>query len=219
MYYTCYNSGTTTQDRVTMCLATARDPTSAAGWTRHGPVGLPQDSKSGALLVRPATVEDPNPEHILYWGAGTIHISRSRDLTKWPVGEPFITNTTWGNPMVESGPPPMVLSTGDFIFFHNSWTGNWPGPPGYQPAWVILSKDDPTKIIARASEPMWSPQKLSWMTGDAPAYCNQPNVAFLEAAHPTKDPDTFRVYFGGSDAVIGTAVIKVTIGDRSVEVA
>ena len=35
------------------------------------------------------------------------------------------------------------------------------------------------------------------------------NVAFIEAAHPTGETDTFRVYFGGADAVIGTAVIKV----------
>jgi hypothetical protein len=38
--------------------------------------------------------------------------------------------------------------------------------------------------------------------------CNVPQVSFLEAAHPVADkPDTFRLYYGGSDAVIGTAVV------------
>ena len=32
-------------------------------------------------------------------------------------------------------------------------------------------------------------------------------VAFLEAAHPA-GPDQFRLYFGGADTVIGTAMVK-----------
>lgn len=39
--------------------------------------------------------------------------------------------------------------------------------------------------------------------------CNVPEVIFLEAAYPLLEPDTFRVFFGGSDDVIGTAVIQV----------
>ena len=219
MYYTCFNSDTTPQDRVTMCLATSADPTSATGWTRHGPVGLPEGSKSGALLLRPATAADPDPEHVLLWGAGVIHFAKSRNLSQWPVGTPFITNTSWGNPHVESGPPPMLLSSGDWIFFHNSWSPNFPrDPPGYQPAWVVLSGDVPSKILARATEPLWSAQKASWMTGQPPSHCNVPNVAFLEAAHPVAgQPDTFRVFFGGADAVIGTAVVKVELGEGVVE--
>lgn len=210
MYYTCFNSGKTSQEKITMCVASTADPTTSSGWTRHGPVGLPYDSKSGAVLLREATANDPEPEHLMYWGAGVIHLSRSRDLTQWPIGTPFLTNTSWGNPHVEAGPPPLRLSTGDWLFFHNSWSANFPEPPGYQPAWVILSGDDPTVIVQRASEPLWSPADADWMTGDAPSWCNVPNVAFVEAAHPVAEPDTFRVYFGGADAVVGTAVVKVT---------
>lgn len=43
-----------------------------------------------------------------------------------------------------------------------------------------------------------------------PWTCNAPNVVFLEAATPTEQQDVFRVYFGGSDAVVGSAVIAVT---------
>jgi len=220
MYYTCFNSGATPQPRVTMCLATSADPSSASGWTRHGPIGLPPSSKSGALLLRPATAAEPEPEHILLWGAGVIRLARSRNLSHWPEGTPFLTNTSWGNPHVESGPPPLRLSSGDYIFFHNSWA--WEASlgtaPVYQPAWVILSGDDPSRILARASEPLWSPQRASWMTGQSPSYCNVANVAFLEAAHPVSgQPDTFRVFFGGADAVVGTAVVKVDLGAGVVE--
>ena len=33
-------------------------------------------------------------------------------------------------------------------------------------------------------------------------------VSFLEAAHPTAKANTFRLYYGGSDAVVGTAVVS-----------
>lgn len=35
MFYTCYNSGSTPQPRVTLCLATTADPSSAIGWARY----------------------------------------------------------------------------------------------------------------------------------------------------------------------------------------
>ena len=116
MFYTCYNSGATPHPRVTLCLATTVDPSSAIGWVRHrapnlntlharyertacaphaqvrhGPVGLPAGSKSGALLLRPSTAADPEPEHMLFWGAGSIHLSRSRNLSHWPVGARRVT--------------------------------------------------------------------------------------------------------------------------------
>ena len=34
-------------------------------------------------------------------------------------------------------------------------------------------------------------------------------MAFLEAAHPTEKPDDFRMYFGGSDTVVGSTVIHI----------
>lgn len=99
----------------------------------------------------------------------------------------------------------MLLSSGDYIFFHNSWGQK----PGYQPAWVVLNGSNLSQIVARAPTPLWSPQKEPWMTGKGPYTCNVGNVAFLEAAHPTDTPDEFRVYFGGADAVVGTALVKI----------
>ena len=82
---------------------------------------------------------------------------------------------------------------------------------GYQPVWAILDGSDPTKILAQAPKPMWTPTDQPWMQGTAPYTCNVPQVAFLEAAHPVADkPDTYRLYFGGADAVVGTAVVTFT---------
>lgn len=55
----------------------------------------------------------------------------------------------------------MALSTGDFVFFHNSWGQ----APGYQPTYVVLNGSDLTQIIAWSQQPLWSPQLQPWMTG------------------------------------------------------
>ena len=213
MLYTCYNSGQTSQDAVTLCMATTTDPTKADGWTLLGPLGFGDDTKSGALLIRdePEWLRGAVGPHFLYWGVGTIHVTSSYNLTSWTPGQEFITNTAWGNPNVEAGPPPLRLSTGDFVFFINSWGSDWPDKGnGYQPGWVVLDGDDPSIIVASAQKPLWDPSREPWLVGVAPWTCNVPNVTFLEAAHPTEEPDTFRVYFGGADAVVGTALVKVT---------
>jgi len=172
----------------------------------HRPWFVSRRWQSGALLIR-----DPSEgPHVLYWGAGVISISTSSNLLEWGKGVPFINETLWGNNRVEAGPPPMKLSTGDFVLFHNSWDGtHWPQGVGYQPAWVVLDRHDPSRIISRAPQPLWSSSKAPWMLGVAPYTCNVANVSFLEAAHPIPGlVDTFRVYFGGSDAVVGTAVVS-----------
>ena len=60
--------------------------------------------------------------------------------------------------------------------------------------------------------PLLSPTR-DWELGVAPAECNVQCVVFLEAAAPVAgQPNTFDVWFGGSDAVVGTARVKVNLG-------
>ena len=223
MFYTCFNSGKAKpQPAVTLCLASNADPTQVPrnpGWVRHGPVGFGAGSKSAALLVGSAAEARP---HYLLWGAGTIRITNSSDLTRWPSqGSVLLSRTLWGNLHVEAGPPPLRLTTGDWLFFFNSWRGDFPKPPGYEPAWVILDDADPTRIVAQASAPLFEPAAASWCRGVAPYTCNVPNVAFVEAAHLASEAeaaavgmvsgqDLVRIYFGGADAVVGSALVLVT---------
>lgn len=206
MFYTCYAKA----HGPTLCLASTTDPTSPDGWTRHG-TAFPGEYKSGALLIR------DEPPHFLIQGAGSIHISNSTDLLKWERGPLFINETAWGNPHVEAGPPPMRMDDGNYMFFFNSWGGKGVPQPGYQPAWAVLDGKDPTRILASATEPLWSPNDYPWMAGNTTngTQCNVPQVAFLEAAHRIEGADAvdgeerFRVYYGGSDAVLGTAVVSI----------
>lgn len=112
--------------------------------------------------------------------------------------------------LVESGPPPLELANGDYLFFYNSAEIGWPKDltTSYNVGWVILDGIDPTVIKERSLHPLLSPV-YSWETGTTPYACNAPNVIFLEAARPLGG-DKFEVFFGGADATIGSAVIQVT---------
>lgn len=205
MFYTAYNG-----NDIYLSLATTTNPTSSSSWTRLGPV-FPDifASKSGALLLR----KDGDP-HFLYWGDSSIKVAQSYDPTIWPAdgGKVFIETRAdhFDSKLVESGPPPLLLSTGDYLFFYNSASAGWPDADNsaYNPGWVILDGTDPTVIKQRSEVPILSPI-YNFEYGVSPYTCNVPNVIFLEAARQI-DIDTFEVYFGAADSSIGSAVIRVS---------
>jgi predicted GH43/DUF377 family glycosyl hydrolase len=188
-------------------MQTTLDPTLPypGAWTRLPRVFPSRGfTKSGALLIRPQ-----GPPHYLYWGDSSIHLAVTQDLVVFTtVNESFIAPRAdhFDSGLCEAGPLPMLLADGNYIFFHNSATasGNV-----YHPGFVILNGTDPTQILQRSEDALLSPT-ADWEAGNAPAACNVPNVVFLEAV--TRAPsgtDVFDVYFGGSDAVVGTARISV----------
>eukprot|EP00762_Andalucia_godoyi_P001988 ANDGO_02509.mRNA.1 hypothetical protein EMIHUDRAFT_206771 len=189
---------------ILLSLATTSNPTAKDSWTKHGAVfpGV-QGSKSGALLIR------DSPPHFLLWGDTDIRIANSSSLTSWSdVGEILLSPrpSSFDSMLVESGPNPMKLSTGDYLFLYNSADS---ADLAYHVGWTILAKDDPSKILARSDAPLFVPD-LAWEQGVSPWTCNVANVVFLQGVSATVKPDVFRVYFGGADAVIGTALIQVT---------
>lgn len=226
LFYTCYSS--TIGPR--LCHATTADPTAPypGSWTRYGQV-FPEfgaGTKSAALVLR------ESPPHYLFWGAGEIALAVSDDLVNFTTVNPGFIQARAGNFdswIVEAGPSPMassfcvsayllpaheqVLSDGNLLFFYNSANDT---QHCYNPAFVIVSGSDPTIILQRAYAPMLSPV-FDWQLGDAPAECNVACVVFLEAAAPVEgEVDTFDVWFGGSDAVVGTARVHVDIaGSRA----
>jgi predicted GH43/DUF377 family glycosyl hydrolase len=159
--------------------------------------------KSAALLLM------PSPPHYLYQGDSNIQLWSTLDLYNYTLlNSTFITprSEMFDSDLVEAGPPPMILSDGNYIFFHNSANQTH----AYHPGFVILNGANPTQILQRSSNAILSPTR-DWEIGAYPAKCNVPNVVFLEAATPVDGMvDTFDVYFGGSDAVIGTARFTVT---------
>ena len=173
MFYTCYDPKAGGH----LCHATTRDPTAPypGSWTRLGYV-FPdiQGSKSGALIIRPA------PPHYLLWGDDSIALATSNDLVNFTnVNRSFITTRGgyFDSVLVEAGPSPLLLSDGNYIFFHNSANTTH---TCYHPGYVILSGADPSVILQRSLTPLLSPI-FDWQVGTAPQECNVQCVVFLGA--------------------------------------
>jgi hypothetical protein len=126
LFYTCYGPP------AILCHATSTDPTLPypGAWHRFGAV-FPGawGSKSAALLLRPSL------PHYLIWGAGHISLAVSNDLFNWTtVDEAYILPRQgfFDDLLVESGPSPLLLEDGNYIFFHNSMNTS-KGYSGYGP--------------------------------------------------------------------------------------
>jgi predicted GH43/DUF377 family glycosyl hydrolase len=207
MFYTAYNGSS-----ILLNMATSPNPTDGGKWQRHGPV-FPniQNSKSGAVLIR------DQPPHYLLWGDSSIRVVKSDNLMSWPAdgGEILLSprSDSFDSRLVESGPPPLRLTDGNYLFFYNSAQLGWPENPetAYHVGWLILDGNDPTNILQRSAEPLLGP-KFAWETGVAPYACNVPNVVFLEAAYPMSEgKNQFHVFFGGADNTIGSAIVEVSV--------
>lgn len=154
--YTAYNGSS-----ILLSLASTTNPFDRNSWNKLGPV-FPQyqNSKSGALLVR------KQPPHYLFWGDSDIRVTTSDNITQWKsIGDIFLSPRPdkFDSRLVESGPPPLQLSNGNYLFIYNSAEKGWPEDPNtaYHVGWVILDGNDPTKILARSEEPLMGPS-FAW---------------------------------------------------------
>ncbi len=111
----------------------------------------------------------------------------------------------------------MKLLNGNYLFFYNSARSGFPShKPGYDlqynVGWLILDGSDPSIILQRSEVPLLSPE-LAWEIGDKPYLGLVPRVVFLEAAKPLGD-DTFLVFYGGADSVIGAAKVSLIVSNE-----
>eukprot|EP01139_Manchomonas_bermudensis_P012636 Amastigsp_a348253_7.p1 type:complete len:366 gc:universal Amastigsp_a348253_7:1115-18(-) len=226
-YFLFYTSVAKVGDDVIayLSLATARDPTTAAGWTKHGYVfPFLSWSKSAALLIRSA----PSPS-LLFWGDSSLvaglQVATTTNLLNYTYNATVwlpVRPDSWDSALVEAGPLPLALSDGNFLFLYNSARQGFPSPkPGwteqYNVGWVVLDAADPTTIVERSAEPLLSPT-LAWQNGTSPSVLGlTPNVVFCEGWQRYPGDTTgnrFLAYFGAADSVVGVAEIAVVVPER-----
>jgi predicted GH43/DUF377 family glycosyl hydrolase len=191
-------------------------------WQLHGAI-FPDTfwSKSGALLVRPE-----GAPHFLFWGDTNISIATTTDFFNYTDTGIFVVETRpepyFDSKLVESGPPPLQLSDGNFIFLYNSArVSSIPNPkPGwdlqYNVGYVIvntsLAASHVPQVVERSDVPIFSPT-LGWETcDDASMVSGQtPLVVFVEGAKPLSGvPNSFVVYYQGCDTNLGIALLHVS---------
>ena len=116
------------------------------------------------------------------------------------------------------GSPPIRLSSGDYFHLYSAGTTGWVPNGNYTSGYLILDKNDPTKILERSKKHILIsiyPYEIGYggnvsypvqrnRTIFAPTAVNLPK----SFANDTNVWDYIRVWFGAADANVGTAVIR-----------
>lgn len=118
-----------------LSLATTKTPDIKSSWVRHGPVFAQQPeiqwSKSGAVVFRD---EEKIPPFLL-WGDSNISLAiGNNEGTQYYSLKTLIQPRSdhFDSKLVESGPPPLKLTDGNYFFIYNSARSGYPSPrPGY----------------------------------------------------------------------------------------
>ena len=183
-----------------VALATTADFTSV---TRIGVV-MPPTNKDATLfpqkiqncwllLHRPVT---GGQEHIWY-------VSSPNSLTTWQqpgVLLPQRNGPWWDGVRVGVGAPPLLTDEGWLLLFHG--VKEMANRPVYRLGVALLDRDNPRKVLARASEWVFSPEAEYEQRGLVP------NVVYTCGA--LLRGDEVWMYYGAADTVIGLATAKLT---------
>jgi len=188
-----------------LCLATSTD---LIHWERKGVI-MPAYkgkwnigwTKSGAIV--------PEKIHGKYWmyylgdapdRETQMSIAYSEDLLHWTdaLDHPVLSSRPkmFDSHVVEPGPPPLITEDGIFLVYNGADDKNV-----YRTGWVLFDKNDPTKVVARAQEPVFEP------THDWEKVGQVPNVVFVEGM--ARDGERWLFYYGGADKYVGVASAPV----------
>lgn len=184
--YTGYNGQT-----ARLCLATSED---LIHWRKYGPIFSEwRWSKSGAILS-----EKINGEYIMYFGDSNIWIAYSDDLIHWEAEMEPVMRLRIGyfdSKLVEPGPPPIITDEGILLIYNGSDQQS-----RYSTGWVLFSKEDPTKVLRRANEPILE------VTKDWEKFGKVYNVVFAEGL--VEYEDTWYLYYGAADTYIAVVICE-----------
>jgi predicted GH43/DUF377 family glycosyl hydrolase len=215
--YTGLNKDPKGTRRPQLALATCQgDCFTKTNWQFYGPI-FPDIfwTKSGSLLVHNDT------HRYLFFGDTSILIARTKDLIHYNLTSAALIHKRpdhFDSALVEAGPQPLKLSDKNYLFLHNSARHiNISNPKPrwdlqYNLGWVILDGEDPTNILARSEEPIFSPE-LDWEKCDNSSgiWASRgltPDVVFIEGWKKLAE-DSFLVWYQGCDSAMGLAELKV----------
>lgn len=222
-FYTAVSKTTDDRWQAQLALATcARDCFTKANWTPRGPL-FPEVfwTKSGSLLIHNAT------HRYLFFNDSNIAIATTTDLIKYQLTNNFLLQTRpdhFDSNLVEAGPEPLRMSDNNYLFLYNSARRTNISNPKpdwsleYNLGWAILDGNDPTKVLARSDQPIFSPE-LAWEKCDnsSGVWAQRgltPLVIFVEGWKRTAE-NTFLVWYQGCDSTTGLAELKVTFPPTS----
>src|SRR6266852_4495667 len=158
-------------------------------------------TKSGAIVP-----DKINGKYWMYYLADAqgkdsqMGVAYSEDLLHWTeaLDHPVLSSrpASFDSQVVEPGPPPVIAPEGIFLIYNGA-----DDKLVYSTGWVLFDKKDPTKVLARAQEPVFAPEKEWEKVGQVP------NVVFVEGL--VLDGKRWLFYYGGADKHVGVATAPV----------
>jgi predicted GH43/DUF377 family glycosyl hydrolase len=194
--YTGYN-----KKDAQLCLATSKD---LIHWERKGVI-IPANqgnwnvkwTKSGAIVPGKiggkywmyflGTSADNKDQTGLAYSTDLLHWT---EATKTPVVP--VRPGHFDSRVAEPGPAPVITPQG-IVLIYNGADDNLV----YRTGVAIFDRNDPAKLLWRADQPIFSPEKEWEKFGQVP------NVVFVEGM--VKRGDRYLFYYGGADTYVGVA--------------
>ena len=186
-----------------ICLATSED---FIRWEKHGEIIQPSKhwdrSKIKAGVIVPEKI---NGKYIMYFLGETkawetsIGIAVAENLMSWKeiIDKPVIAPRKgyFDSKGVEPGATPVLMNNG-ILLIYNGWNEKHVHKTG----WVLMSKEDPTKVIERCKEPIIEPELDFEKNGFAENVTFSEGIIFFNGI--------WHIYYGAADKYIGLVTIR-----------
>lgn len=214
LFYTAVAPNPTGGAIARLSLATSQHPTVASSWSRVGAlfpdVNGFQFTKSGALLIN----ERGLPSYLIFGDCSLYNglqvALASPTFLNYTIVNNFLLferrQGMFDGELVESGPPPVQLSDGNWLFLYNAAQKLDGSSNGlfYAPGYVILNGSNVLQVLRRSDKPLLMPE-ASWETIGQTTY-----VVFASGLRrvPNTGDDTFVVYYGAADTNVGAMLVR-----------
>ncbi|HET8660952.1 MAG TPA: hypothetical protein VFM55_18395 [Micromonosporaceae bacterium] len=139
-------------------------------------------------------------------GRADVWLSRSVDLRSWTTPEPVFgarSGPWWDAARIGLGPPPIETPHGWLGFYHG--VKHMVNGSIYRVGVVLLDLENPSRVLRRGDDWVFSPRAPYEMSGDVP------NVVFPTGLVHDPGTDELRLYYGAADTSI--AVATATMSD------
>lgn len=160
------------------------------GWTKSGAI-VPEKIKGRYWMYYLADGKNQLTQ---------MAIASSPDLIHWTdaLDHPVLSSRAgqFDSQVVEPGPAPVITEEGIFLVYNGADDKNV-----YRTGWVLFDKNDPTKVLSRAEQPIFEPVHEWEKVGQVP------NVVFVEGL--ARDDNRWLFYYGGADKYVGVASAPV----------
>lgn len=174
-------------------------------FSRHGII-FPPENKDVVLFPEKVANEHValhRPNGRTPFTAPEMWIARSRDLVAWGGHAPvFAEKVGWESGRVGAGAPPLRTPLGWLEIYHGNRRPTEPGAVGqYVAAAIVLDAEDPSRVVARSVEPLFTPTEPFEREGFV-----------ADVVFPTgivARQNRLVVYYGASDTYTGVAELPL----------